>query len=335
MEKENKKLKNILDRSKKILILSHKGPDLDAFCSMLITQQILKSIYPKKEIVIQARQNPSTNLPCMKEIKIQESLNSDTFDSIIVTDAGDMNICIDKEKDNVNYDDIPVVLIDHHDTIVNQLENILLINHNASSATEEVYMTFKDIFGRKLKLTKDIAELIQYGIVADTGRFLYDITTTNSLRIFADAKEISPVDLEEFSYKNDKFPKQATDAVIEYLKTLTIAGDMAYMYMDRKTIEDNPSLRQGVSEAQSFLRDKYLRFIQGVHWGFIIKPDINSIDNWFISFRSTKGYQDVKVIAEELGGGGHIYSAGVPFKANSLQEVIDATLKAVEKHIPS
>ena len=129
-----------------------------------------------------------------------------------------------------------VVIIDHHDTILEQEENVLLVNNNASSATEEIITILKDIYKDNFIITQEIAQLAQYGIVADTGRFLYDITTPTSLRICADMMEISPIDMEEFAYKNDKFPREATLAIQEYLKTLTIVGDMAYMYIDRESI---------------------------------------------------------------------------------------------------
>ena len=45
-----------------------------------------------------------------------------------------------------------------------------------------------------------------------------------------------------------------------------------------------------------------------------------------LSFRSTKGYQDVRVIAEELGGGGHTYASGVLMKADSLDELLEKVL---------
>ena len=49
--------------------------------------------------------------------------------------------------------------------------------------------------------------------------------------------------------------------------------------------------------------------------------------------RSKKGY-DVRVIAEELGGGGHICAAGAKFEAKNIQEakkrVLDAMFKYVE-----
>lgn len=332
MNQQNIDFQNIIEKANSILIITHKGPDTDAFCSSLILLQALRQIYPTKNIQVQTKQTPASNLPTMKDINIVEKIDNKEFDTLIVTDAGSIDLCID-ENDEVITEGKNIIIVDHHDTILNQEDNILFINNNASSATEEIYTILKDIYKEEFKVTEEIAHLVQYGIVADTGRFLYDITTPNSLRICADMIEISPIDIEEFVYKNEKFPKEATLAIQEFLKTLTIEGDMAYMYIDRETIEQSRELQKGASEGQAFIRDKFIRYIQGVHWGFIVKPDMNTENNWYISFRSTKGYQDVQVIAKELGGGGHMYAAGVTIKANSLEEVLNEILEVVRKHL--
>lgn len=331
MTHKEKEMKKRIEKATDILILTHKSPDVDAFCSSLLLKQGLEQIYPKKNFVLQTRQGATLKLPGTKEIEMSKKLDSTGFDLLIVTDAGDLSLCV-TEEDNVSRE-IPTIYIDHHDTFFEYENNELLINNNMSSATEQVYVLLKEIWGRNFKLNSDMAELIQYGIVADTGRFLYDITTPNSHRVFAEALEITTVDLEDFAYRNSKFPREATPAIIKYLESLTIEKDMAYMFIDRDTLENNHELKQGASTAQSFLRDKYLRFIQGVHWGFVIKPDMSIEDSWFVSFRSTKGYQDVKVIAEELGGGGHTYSAGVQMKANSLNEVLNRILTITRRHL--
>jgi len=331
MKKGYNQFKELVKKSKNILILTHKGPDVDAFCSALLLKQSLLELYPKKKIVFRAKQNPSLKLPWMKEIEMVSELNSEGFDLIIITDAGDLNLCID-ESDSIDAS-IPEVIIDHHDTFFEKKKNTVLINENMSSATEQVYMLLKTLYKNKFKLNEDLATLVQYGIVADTGRFLYDITTPNTHRVFADAKSIVDVDLEDYAYRNSKFPREATHAIIKYLESLKIENDMAYMAIDRKDLEEDLELKQGASEAQAFLRDRFLRFIQGVHWGFIIKPDMNTKDSWFVSFRSTKGYQDVRVIAEELGGGGHTYASGVLIKESSLETLLERILTIVQKHI--
>ena len=146
-----------------------------------------------KRIVESKEEVENGLLKRMKEIKLVKELNSTGFDLILLTDAGDLTLCSD-ENDKID-NSLPLVVIDHHDTSFDTNDNVLLINENMSSATEQVYMLLKEVFGKKFLLNEDTASLVQYGIVADTGRFLYDITTPNTHRVFAEAKGGVFVDL--------------------------------------------------------------------------------------------------------------------------------------------
>jgi len=326
----NKEFKQLIEKSKNILIITHKSPDMDAFCSMIMTKKFIELGYPKMNVVMKARQTPTINIPCMKEITVLKEIKEGDEDLIVVVDAGSMAQCLDYAKDTLQDTSKPIVVIDHHTETVNDSGNTI-INEIRSSASEQVFATFRDIYGKNFRITPDIAQLTQYGIVADTGRFMYDSTTPDTLRIYADAKQVMDIDLEEMTYKFGKFPREATPAIAAYLKTLQIEKDMAYVYISEDMIVKDGLTKQGVNEAQAFLRDKYIRFIQGVHWGFVIKPDFNYPDSWFVSFRSTKGYQDVGKISKELGGGGHEYAAASPVKASSGEEALGKVLDAVHK----
>jgi phosphoesterase RecJ-like protein len=295
----------------------------------------IREIYPEKQITMKTRQYPSSKLPLMKELAVlqkEDSIKPEGEDLIIITDSSLWKLC-QEEGDTIRESNAPVFFIDHHRTDIDEDErkDQFFINESRSSATEQVYITLQRIFGDKFKVDDDAAALVQYGIISDTGRFLFDLTTPETFRVFAEVMEICRVDVEDFEYRSAKFPREATDVVIEYLKTLTIEGDMAYMYISQDIIDQRGFEKQAVNEAFVFLKDKYLRFIQGVHWGFIVKPMFNDENEWSISFRSTKGYQDVEVIAKELEGGGHEYASAVKIKANTVDEILDAVLNAVKK----
>ena len=324
----NKKLKQLIEKSKNILILTHRSPDIDAFCSMILTKLFIEQLDSRKNVVMKARQMPTARLPRMKEITLIEELREAEEDLIIITDAASLDQCVDFAKDQMKDTNKKIVCIDHH-TENTPNPDTFIINEQRSSATEQLFATFKDILEKKFRITEEIAELVQYGIVADTGRFLFESTTSESLRIFADAKEVLDVDLEEMSYKAAKFPRESAKAMISYLKTLTIVRDMAYMYISLEEVEKENLPKTGVNEAQAFLRDKYIRFIQGVHWGFVLKPDFDHRDTWFVSFRSTSGYQEVGEIAQLLGGGGHPYASAAPLKAKTVEEALEKVLDAV------
>ncbi len=335
MNKTEKLLKKQIKKAKNILLLTHKGPDIDAFSSMLLIYKAIKEIYPEKQITMKARQYPSSKLPLMKELTVLQKENSikpEGEDLIIITDSSIWSLC-QEEGDTIRESNAPVFFIDHHRTDIDEekRENESFINESRSSATEQVYVTLKRMLGEKFKVDADAAALVQYGIISDTGRFLFELTTTETHRIFAEVMDIYRVDVQDFEYRSAKFPREATDVIIEYLKTLTIEGDMAYIYISQDTIDQRGFEKQAVNEAFVFLKDKYLRFIQGVHWGFIVKPMFKDENEWAVSFRSTKGYQDVEVIAKELDGGGHEYASAVIMKANTVEEILDKVLNTIRE----
>jgi len=326
----NKEFKQLIEKSKNILIITHKSPDMDAFCSMIMTKKFIELGYPNMNVIMKARQTPTINIPCMKEITVVKEIKEGDEDLIVITDASSMSLCLDYSKDNLQDTTKPVVIMDHH-TETTADPDRLIIKEGRSSATEQVFATFKNIYGKNFKITPEISQLTQYGIVADTGRFMYETTTSDTLRIYADAKEVMDIDIEEMAYKMGKFPRESTPAIVSYLKTLQIEKDMACMYISEDMIVKDGLTKQGINEAQSFLRDRYIRYIQGVHWGFIIKPDFDRENSWYVSFRSTKGYQEVGVIAQALNGGGHAYSAAARVEANTGEEALEKVLDVVHK----
>jgi len=331
MDRVERKLKKEIQKARRILLLTHKGPDVDAFCSMFLVYKTLKENFPKKDIVMKTRQYPNVKLPLMKELQIvdkEENIAPMGEDLIIITDCSEWRMVIE-EGDTVQNSEAVTFFIDHHK---GDAPESLVINEMRSSATEQVYVSLKKMFGKKFKLDKKAASLIQYGIVADTGRFLFDLTTPDTFRIFAEAVEVHRVDLEKYEYGSSKFPRESTEVIIEFLKNLEIVGDMSYMYISQDAIDERGFKKSAVNEAFVFLKDKYLRYIQGVHWGFIIKPMFSDM-MWSVSFRSTKGYQNVEEIAKRLGGGGHMYSAATKLKADSVEEVLETVLDFTQEAI--
>jgi bifunctional oligoribonuclease and PAP phosphatase NrnA len=332
MDKQHRALKRYIEKAQRILVVSHRGPDMDAFCSMLLVKEFLNIYYPDKSVVAKAKQMPNFNIPRMHEISVVDTLEEGDEDLIVIVDTADMNIVCDRE-DNLIDTNTDIVVIDHHLTTSGRQK--VLINEERSSATEQVIASFKQILGKKFKLTKEIAELGQYGITADTGGFMYEVTTADTFRLFADLFEFSPIDIEEFEIKSKKFPLDSTPIMAELLRRLSIEGDMAYTYVN---IDDTKRWdKTSTSRAANFVINHLIRYIQSVHWGFILKPSTRKINTWWVSFRSTKGYQRVDKIAEDLGGGGHMYASGAKLEYSeprSLEQVLTDVFTVIKKHLP-
>ncbi len=330
MKKEANTFKKILKSSKKILILTHKGPDFDAFCSALILKEFINTHYPKKEVTFKARQSPTQNIPHMHEVQIVDTLEMGDEDLIILTDAGNWDMCV-THRDNISQSDAKLVIIDHHDTQSD--ESDLSINNNMSSATEQVLSLCMDMEGKKFKISEDISILGQIGIISDTGRFLYENATPDTYVMMSKLRRVKDFDIEDFTYKNSKFPFETLTPLRIYLANINMQGDMAYTYITKEEMDEVGATKSAVNNAQQHVRDNIIRHIQGMHWGFVVKPSYYKENIWQVSFRSTKGYQKVDKIAEALGGGGHEYSSAARVEANQAQEAVQIVLDTVKDFV--
>jgi len=331
MKKEYRKLKKLIEKSKNILIITHKGPDFDAFASSLILKNFLNTYYPKKTVSFKARQSPTQNIPFMHEIQIASKIDESEEDLIILTDSSGWNMCV-TDQDTIHLTTkAKIAIIDHHDTIEENKADVT-VNNNMSSATEQVLdlcMKFKGGF----KITKEISFLGQIGIITDTGRFLYENATPQTFELMAKLRKIYDLDIEDFEYRNSKFPMETLLPINIYIQNIHIQKDLAYTYITNDQIERFQLTKPGINNAHQFLRDNIIRNIHGVHWGFVVKPSYLAENEWSVSFRSTKGYQQIDKIAEALNGGGHQYSAACKIEANNAEEVVQIVLNMATKMI--
>jgi len=324
MNRKHKLLKKYIKEANNILIISHLGPDPDAFCSMLLLKEAIKQIYPNKVVRIKAKQMPNFNIPTMKDIEVVERLEQGDEELIIITDITGITNCTE-DNDPLRKTKTRTVVLDHHSSKDDTAD--LVINEKRSSAAEQVYTSMREIFGKKLEITKEISEIAQYGIIADTHRFLYSLTTPETLRIYADLREISPIDIEVFTYNSEKFPLESIPYLQILIKNITIVGDMAYTFIDK---QDEGEKLASMRRASGFVINNIIRQIQGVHWGFTVKPS-NEQDHWDLSFRSTTGYQNVRKIAEALEGGGHDLASGAGIDAPTVEKAIERVLEVINK----
>ena len=144
MDKKHKELKKYIKEANNILIISHRGPDPDAFCSMLLLKEAIKQIYPEKIVKIKAKQMPNFNIPTMKDIEVVEKIEKGDEEFIIITDIPSLSVCVNDE-DSLKDTTTPMMIIDHHPE-GRETEEDITINEGRSSASEQVYITARRIF---------------------------------------------------------------------------------------------------------------------------------------------------------------------------------------------
>ncbi len=325
MKNEIKKIQDLIEQSKSILITSHENPDGDALGSTLSLGLGLHKI--GKEITLYNKDGVPEMLEFLPHSEnIVKSLNSVSgpFDIAFAVD------CTATSRAGVEFEEYAksencknVVIIDHHQTTGSDA-NIHLLDEGASSTGILIYAILKAL---DIELDKDIAENIYTTIVSDTGSFSYSNTNSDTLRIAAELVDIGvePSKISQAIYENE--PLRKLELYKLAIPTLEITEDetIASIYVDKKMFNETDTTRQDTEGLVNIPRS-----IKGVYVAMLFRQEGQESDpEWKVSLRS-KGRVNVAKIAEGFGGGGHARAAGCSLKG-SIQEVKSRVISSVKE----
>ncbi|MFH1235238.1 MAG: DHH family phosphoesterase [Candidatus Diapherotrites archaeon] len=171
-------------KGKKILVLTHKGADVDALASSGILYLILK----KKnlvEIAIPEHISKSAEKFAEKmEIPYTHEPDFDAFDTLFVTDLNSYNMlgCLAEKAKNFNG---KTFQFDHHSAAHDSVRvDFRYCNPEAASTTEVLWLEIKK---QKIKAGEKIAILAACGLLTDSAHFSF--AGRNSFRVMAEAME--------------------------------------------------------------------------------------------------------------------------------------------------
>lgn len=306
------KFLEIISSSENVMIVSHIKPDWDAVCSMLAMYDYLKKAYPAKGygLYLSNEKNPQFDyLEGADKINWVRDISDvvANFDTIIFLDGNSVSR-FSNEKEKIDLSKFKTICLDHHPNDPDKFD-LDLSDTNAASVTQLVYKLF--FRPQQNLLDKKIAEIILVGILGDTGTFRYINHKSSDTLTFA--KEL--IDLGELEVQNVELPMtQMDEEEFELIKifmenTVKVENSKAnfmYSYIPTEFL-DKYSLNTIRSAGDKF-KVMFVRQIKGYNWGFIITP--NSKTQLGISFRSTPGAANVREIAMNFGGGGHVLAAG-------------------------
>jgi phosphoesterase RecJ-like protein len=332
-----KELKKLIEESEKVLITTHAIPDTDAKVSTAIVYHTLKNYFKKKDLDLlwQGKDkypDIELNLGESEEVSVRtrrdDQVDLSNYDLIILTDVDELRRALENTTgERKNYS---IVVIDHHQpSVAGESEADLFINNQLSSASEQLYHTFKEIFGDEWAGDEYIARLIQYAIVDDTGRFMYDSVKPSTYEVMAELIRVVKVDLEEFSHNMNRMTFNSYKVLQQALENFRVVDNYGYSWITKDfIIENNLTSEDYQAGAVMFLND-YMRRLEGIDWGFIVKESFAGTGEWGVSFRSIRGAKEVNKIAEKLGGGGHHWAASARLKAEDKDDAIQQVLSAV------
>ncbi|HTG47478.1 MAG TPA: bifunctional oligoribonuclease/PAP phosphatase NrnA [Actinomycetota bacterium] len=193
-----------------------------------------------------------------------------------------------------------LIWIDHHRSN-DGLGSIRVVDPSASSTCELVVRLLDAIGGT---LGRDAALCLYAGIVTDTGRFQYEATTPETLRIAARLREL-PFDHARLSQA--LFEDRRAGA----LRLLAVAldrlreepgADLVWTYLTRDDLE-----RAGGESSDADDLIDVVRTLRGADVAAFLKQQADG--RFKVSVRS-RGDHDLAAIASAFGGGGHRLAAG-------------------------
>ncbi|MFE0441128.1 bifunctional oligoribonuclease/PAP phosphatase NrnA [Aerococcus sp. NPDC058936] len=157
-----------------IIIHRHVRPDPDALGSQMGLKAVLEETYPHKDIYAVGQDDDS-----LAEFGDMDDISDDTYKHalVIVNDSANRPRIDDQRYKK----GATLVKVDHHPN--DDPYGDFMIVEPSISSTSELWASIVLREDNKLQMNDEAAKCFFLGIVGDTGRFLYDNTTRDTMHI--------------------------------------------------------------------------------------------------------------------------------------------------------
>lgn len=293
----SERLTRIIRNNKRILIATHVDPDADGIAAALSCGYLVRHYKKRKPVLFCHSPIPSRYRFLLGDWKFSRKLPP--FDVLLAVDSAGISRIF---PDDVHVraaclEDKTVINIDHHKSN-NSFGALRIIKEDASSACEIIYYIFKKL---RIPISEDLASIFYCGIYSETGGFVYQNTTRESLEIASEliARGIEPSELVR---KMNAKTLSGTLLLSRVLSTIEINKGVAVMQLTQDMLRKS---RARMADSENFV--SFLNAIKNVKVALFIREEKQGVR---ISLRSD-GAIDVDQLARRYGGGGHRLAAGV------------------------
>lgn len=312
---------SVLMKSKKIFVTFHQSPDGDSLGSSLALVNGLRSI--NKDITIVCKEvipEIFSFLPLSNEINGSVSEVSEDCDCLVALDCGNvarLNCDID-----FNMKKFKVINIDHH-LSNDSYGDINYVDTKAAAVGEIIY---KLLCKMNINIETKIAQCIYTSLLTDTGSFRHSNTTYNTHLIAGNLINDTGFDFSAIHRKifdNKKF---------EMIKLQGLVIDSLYLNNNKNIcvmkLTNEMLGKVGIKECDSAEVISIGLKIDSVEAALLLKETEAGVK---VSLRS-KNYIDVRKVAENFGGGGHIRAAGLKLDT-TIEEAEKILVRELEKEL--
>ena len=281
---------NKINEYNSIVIFTHKSPDFDAIGSQFGLAYSLRGTFPDKVIYTTGETSEkyeglvSLDNPSDEIISISLGIAVDSAATHLLSDSR-FTLC-------------PFLIkIDHH-IDREPFGDISYVDTSMSAACE---MVADMIFDHALFMDRNTAEMLMYGLVTDSGRFLYSTVSQRSFKIATRLME-QGIDLESIYtslYEEDMAIRRLRGSFMSSFKVTE--NGVAYMKNDEKFVQESGIDAFTISRGMV----NTMKDLKGVPIWVNFTQDTDGI---IVDIRS-KGHP-VNEIASKYGGAGHRRASG-------------------------
>ena len=309
------KIYKLIQEYNSIIIARHKNPDFDAYGSQFGLYHALKERFPDKDIYVVGDTNALNYFGDFQEV------TTDTFKESLVlildtVSSQMLDPCVYENHDKL-------VFIDHHRNDPDIKHDLAYQLYEASS-TSEIVASLLIEWG--LTINFESARALYLGIIGDTGRFLYNNTTSETFHIASELMK-KGLDIQEIHntvYLETKRSKEIKNVFfneVQYTK-----NNVAYKKND-ETFLNQYNLT--TSYASRGLVNQMSGMIEVPIWvNFTIDLETSKI---ICEMRSRE--IAVLTIAKKYGGGGHLNACGCTLDSwEDTDKVIEDLDRLAEEH---
>lgn len=302
----------LLKKSKNIAIFSHKGPDPDAVGSALALYKALKKI------------GKNVSLFCDDEMDGGNFGFLNGFDDYNKSDLSDFDLFVSVDiasgellgKYEEQFSQFGVSLkIDHHSSGANFAKHNYVKPYSACAII--IYELLKHM---KIKIDKEIATCLYFGICGDTGIFKNNNTDSKTFLVCADLLDLGADYRQVYSEFFEKRTLSNLYLTSNAIMSAYVDDEIGFSVM---TVSIDDYERFGANENEHIGNLPHTFLNCGHKISAILKQKQDGIH---CSFRSKFDY-DVSKIAEKFGGGGHKNASGcsiIDSLSNAERQVTEA-----------
>lgn len=324
-------LKEAVESSSNVYIMTHNLADCDAFGSMLALYRLATSSHKDVKLVLEKTKCDITVSKLYDRLINEEKEFSNAFitaeTAMNEAKASTLLIVCDTQSPRITMfpellAKIPnLAIIDHHRASDSGFVNptVSYVETYVSSTVELVSEMFM-FYNPNIELTPFEASVMLAGIIVDTNNF----TFRTGSRTFEAASTLKTLGADMILVRtllrdNIEMEQELASAVLD-----------VEILLGRFALVSLPEDKEVVDRTRLAKISERLLTIEGIDTAFTIGKIANE-DLVGISARSFEEGINVQVIMEEMGGGGHLNSAACQIKDKTVEEVHDTLVEILKR----